>query len=278
MPAGILTKSAPVSAIIPCYNCQDTIRRAIQSVAAQTLLPQELILVNDASIDDSPKVLRDCALCYPPDWIRIIELAENKSAGAARNIGWEAAKSPLIAFLDADDAWHPRKIEIQYQWMRDHPSAMLTGHLLAAEAENTEWPSLGYLSTSTITRNQLLFFSPIRTQTIMLRRDEPLRFAEGQRFSEDHFLLVNMGCSEREIVLLHLVLARIHKANFGAGGLSSNLWAMERDQLKNYVGLLQQRKVGAGLFALAAVWSLVKYLRRVALTRLRHLSQEAKPR
>jgi hypothetical protein len=54
--------------------------------------------------------------------------------------------------------------------------------------------------------------------------------------------------------------------------------AMERNQLKNYVGLLQQRKVGAGLVALAAVWSLAKYLRRVALMRLRLLSQEAKPR
>jgi glycosyltransferase involved in cell wall biosynthesis len=274
MPAG----NAPVSAIIPCYNCQDTISRAIQSVAAQTLLPQELILVNDASTDDSRKVIRDSALCYPPDWIRIIELAENKGAGAVRNIGWEAAKSPLIAFLDADDAWHPRKIEIQYQWMSDHPNVMLTGHLLAAEAENTEWQDLGYLSTSTITRNQLLFFSPICTPTIMLRRDEPLRFAEGQRFSEDHFLLINMGCSGREIVLLHLVLARIHKVNFGAGGLSNDLWAMERDQLKNYFGLLQQRKVGAGLCALAAVWSLAKYFRRVALRRLRLLSQEAKPR
>jgi hypothetical protein len=64
----------------------------------------------------------------------------------------------------------------------------------------------------------------------------------------------------------------------GAGRLLGNLCAMERDQLKNYVDLLPQRRVGAGLLALAAVWSPAKYLRRVALTRLRLLSQEAKPR
>jgi glycosyltransferase involved in cell wall biosynthesis len=273
MPAG----NAPVSAIIPCYNCQDTIGRAIQSVAAQTLLPQELILVNDASTDDSLNVIRNSALCYSPDWIRIIELAENKGPGATRNIGWEAAKSPLVAFLDADDSWHPMKIEIQYNWMQDNPSVSLTGHFLVWETEDAEWPSPILLSATQVTKNQLLFFSPINPQTIMVRCDEPLRFAEEQ-FGEDHFLLVNMACSGRNMVLLHAALARIHKANFGAGGVSGNLWAMERDQLKNYVGLLQQHKIGAGLFSLVAAWSLAKYFRRVALTRLRRLSQKAKPR
>ena len=278
MPVGTLTKIVPVSAVVPCYNCQDTISRTIQSVAAQTLVPQELILVDDASTDDSLNVIRSSALSYPPDWIRIIELTQNKGPGAARNIAWEVAKSPFIAFLDADDSWHPRKIEIQYRWMRDNPNVTMTGHLLPWETENAEWPSPAPLNTTRVTKDQLLFFSPIRTQTIMVRRDEPLRFSEGQRFSEDHFLLVNMACSGRNIVLLNLALARIHKANFGAGGLSGKLWSMERDQLKNYLGLLRKRKIGAPLFSLAVTWSLVKYLRRATLTRLRHLSQEAKAR
>jgi glycosyltransferase involved in cell wall biosynthesis len=260
-----------VSVVIPCYNCWETIGRAVRSVAAQTFLPQELILVDDASTDDSLNMIRTSAISYPSNWIRIIALAENKGPGAARNLGWEAAKSPFIAFLDADDSWHPSKIELQYGWMRDNPSVSLTGHFLAWETENTEWPSPLALSATRVTKNQLLFFSPIRTQTIMLRRDEPLRFAERQRFSEDHFLLVNLASSGRSIVLLRVVLARIHKVNFGAGGLSINLWAMERDQLKNYLGLLQQRKIGVGLFALAAAWSLAKYFRRVAITCLRPL-------
>jgi glycosyltransferase involved in cell wall biosynthesis len=261
-----LTNTAPVSVVIPCYNCRETIGRAMRSVALQTLLPEDIILVDDASTDDTLSLVRNLAFSYAPGRVRIIEVTKNKGPGSARNIGWEAAKSPFIAFLDADDAWHPRKIEIQYRWMRDNPNVSLTGHLLAWEGEKAEWPSLARVYTTKATRNQLLFFSPIRTQTIMVRRDEPLRFAEGQRFSEDHFLLVNMACSERNIVLLHAALARIHKANFGAGGLSGNLWAMERDQLKNYVGLLRNRKIGAALFAFAVTWSLAKYFRRVALT------------
>src|SRR5262249_17270529 len=157
----------------------------------------------------------------------------------ARNIGWEAATSPFIAFLDADDTWHPQKIELQYYWMRDHPNVVLTGHLIEVQAEKTEWPSHDHLSATAITRNQLLFFSPIQTPTIMLHRGEPFRFVVGQRFSEDHYLLVNMGCSGRNIVLLRDALARIHKPNFGAGGLSGKLWKMERDQLRNYVDLLR---------------------------------------
>ena len=278
MPAGIRTKRAPVCAIIPCYNCQDTVGRAIQSVAAQTLIPEELILVNDASTDESLEVIRNATLCCPSDWVRILKLAENKGVGAARNIGWGVAKSPLIAFLDADDTWHPRKIEIQYRWMQDNPNVTLTGHLLARETRDGEWTSPARVRATCITKNQLLFFSPIRTQTIMIRRNEPLRFAERQRFSEDHFLLVNMACLGRRIVLLHAVLGRIHKSNFGEGGLSSSLWAMERDQLKNYVSLLRNRKIGPPLFSFAVTWSLAKYFRRVVVTRLRRLRQEAKAR
>jgi glycosyltransferase involved in cell wall biosynthesis len=271
-----LTNSAPVSVVIPCYNCQEAIVRAVQSVAAQTLLPREVILVDDASTDGSVETMRNLALSYPTGWTRIIELRENQGPGTARNTGWEAARSPLIAFLDADDAWHPRKVEIQYRWMKDNPNVTLTGHFLSWAPDQLDWREPDHLVRATrVTRNQLLFFSPILTPTIMVRRDEPLRFADGRHYSEDHFLLLKMACSRRNIVLLHVTLGRLHKINFGVGGLSGNLWAMERDQLKNYVDLLQHRNIGGGLFVLAAGCSLAKYLRRVALTYLRRLSLEA---
>lgn len=112
-----MSESAPVSVVVPCWRCRDTIARAVESIAAQTRLPHEVILVDDASGDGTAGALHALAGRYPKDWITVIEQRDNGGAGVARNAGWETASSPYIAFLDADDAWHPKKLEIQVAWM-----------------------------------------------------------------------------------------------------------------------------------------------------------------
>src|SRR5215831_14326963 len=97
---------APVSAVIPCYRCGATIRRALESVAGQTLLPSEVILVDDCSADGTEAELRQIATEYPQGWIKVVSLSANGGPGVARNGGWDAAAQPYVAFLDADDCWH----------------------------------------------------------------------------------------------------------------------------------------------------------------------------
>ena len=82
-----------VSVIIPCYRCASTIRRAIQSVINQTQKPAEVVLVDDASADETLVVLRELEEQYP-DWIKVIALTENKGAASARNAGWAMANQP----------------------------------------------------------------------------------------------------------------------------------------------------------------------------------------
>jgi len=112
---------APVSVVIPCYRCGATIKRAVDSVAAQTLRPAEVILIEDGSGDNTLEQLYRVQGEHPKDWIKIIALEKNSGPSFARNTGWDAATQPYIAFLDADDSWHPQKTEIQYQWMAAHP-------------------------------------------------------------------------------------------------------------------------------------------------------------
>src|SRR5438309_8195778 len=114
-----MLRTAPVSVIIPCYRCAATIERAMLSVAEQSVRPAEAILIDDASGDNTFAVMEKIRNKYG-DWIRIVALPMNQGAAAARNAGWHAATQPYIAFLDADDAWHPRKIEIQYGYMQQH--------------------------------------------------------------------------------------------------------------------------------------------------------------
>jgi len=107
-----------VSAVIPLYNKAPHIKRAIDSVLAQTSPPDEIIVVDDGSTDGSGEVvssIRDSR-------IRLIR-QENRGDGAARNRGVQSAQGDLIAFLDADDVWKPRFLEVIQQLREKYPQA-----------------------------------------------------------------------------------------------------------------------------------------------------------
>jgi len=82
-----MVKKADVSVIIPCYRCTDTIERAVNSIAEQTLLPAEVILVDDLSGDNTLAQLHRIQENYPQGWIHVIALPKNASPGTARNVG-----------------------------------------------------------------------------------------------------------------------------------------------------------------------------------------------
>jgi glycosyltransferase involved in cell wall biosynthesis len=93
-----------VSIIMPCYNAAQHLSRSVGSVLAQTEGNWELVIVDDGSRDDSWRELQDLAQTDPR--IRIFRQA-NAGAAAARNHALREARGDYIAFLDADDTWHP---------------------------------------------------------------------------------------------------------------------------------------------------------------------------
>ena len=88
------------SVVIPLYNKEDTVLRALESVRQQTFNDFEVIVVNDGSTDNSYYVIEH----YDKLKIKLLN-QENKGVSFARNRGVEEAKAELIAFLDADDEW-----------------------------------------------------------------------------------------------------------------------------------------------------------------------------
>lgn len=96
--------TAAVAVVIPAYRASKTLDAALASVAGQDLQPAEVVIVDDASGDDTPEVARRWADVLP---VRVVGLAENGGPARARMKGIEACGSPLIALLDADDIWLP---------------------------------------------------------------------------------------------------------------------------------------------------------------------------
>jgi glycosyltransferase involved in cell wall biosynthesis len=95
----------PISIIIPCFDAAGYLPRAIDSVVQQGIAGVEIIVVDDASLDDSVAVAEGLARRHPG--IVIIPQKVNGGPAAARNTGLAAATGRLVGFLDADDAWAP---------------------------------------------------------------------------------------------------------------------------------------------------------------------------
>jgi glycosyltransferase involved in cell wall biosynthesis len=265
--------AAPVSVVVPCYRCADTIERALASVAAQTLRPAEVILVDDGSPDGTSERLRALAAAHPEGWIRLFSLPENQGAASARNAGWAAATQPYVAFLDADDAWHPRKIELQYGFMAAHPEVALSGH--GPELLGKPPPGPDRLEASRLSKLALLLSNRLITPSVMVKRELAHRFRPGRRYVDDHLLWLQIHGTGAPVVSFSAPLTVVFKPMFGAGGLSGRLWEMEKAELENY--RILRREGGIGWLALLALtaWSFAKFLRRLAIVSLRRAQRLA---
>lgn len=266
----MLAGNANVTVVVPCYCNGDSVARAIRSAMTQTRPPLELIAVDDASTDHTLQALRSLQDEFGRDRLRVIESGENRGPAAARNAGWEAARGEFVAFLDADDAWHPRKLEIQLEFMRAHPEFPISGHLHSfgeqprdgfPPGKNAPYRELGFRS--------FLYRNWFCMPSVMLRRDLAQRFAAGKRYLEDQQLWLDIAAAGGRIARLDLPLCTLYKPQYGAAGLSAHLWAMEAAELATLRGLHRKRLIGGPLLCMLLAWSFLRYLRRLVVVALR---------
>ena len=108
-----------ISVVIPTYNRFEVLKRALKSVYAQSLLPFEVIVVDDGSSDDTSKII---------DFFPNIKYLYQKNSGvsSARNFGIRHSTSEWVAFLDSDDTWHQDKLEKQALFHLQNPKVLIS--------------------------------------------------------------------------------------------------------------------------------------------------------
>jgi len=256
--------TASVSAIIPCYNSVKTLERAVKSVAEQILRPAEIILVDDGSTDSTVEFMYELQKKYGEDWIHIIELGADLGVSTARNSGWEKASQDYVAFLDSDDSWHSKKIEIQYNFMIKNQNIIMTGTgfdilkgefneiLIGDNFDTKEWKP-----------NRLILKNPFVTPGVMIRSDITERFQAGRSDMDDHLLWLEIAFNYGFVVQIQLPLACLFKSSWGEGGLGSRLWTMEKGELKNYWYLQSTGRISILKASGLSCFSLIKFGRRL---------------
>src|SRR4030043_1206572 len=137
---------AKVDVIIPTYNRSESLHSAITSVLHQTYQDFEIIVVDDCSEDDTPKVIKN----FRNHKIRSIRHAINQGEGRARNSGVLNSNAEYVAFLDDDDEWVPEKLGLEVDLLEKAPSevgGVYTGYLVvdkvSGETLGQRVPELG---------------------------------------------------------------------------------------------------------------------------------------
>ena len=260
-----------ISVVIPAYNAEHTILRALRSVLAQTLQPLEVIVIDDGSTDGTVSLVKRFCGGLKPGFLKLTELGSNCGVYHARNVGWNMASGQFLAFLDSDDSWHPRKLEIQANYMENHDEFALTAHRCVRLSED-DAPSIipQHWNVTPIAGWQLMIFSSsVWTPSFMLRREIPYRFDASKRYCGDRLLLLQMVLDGYKVARFELPLAYMYKAPYGEMGLSSHLWESEKSELDNFRRLREMGFLNRGQEIALKGWSFLKYMRRVWVSRRR---------
>lgn len=252
---------ASVSVVIPVYNAQATLARALQSVHAQSLRPDEVICVDDGSTDGSAQVAQAFTASRSPA-LRWLHADRNRGPAAARNLGIAQASGRFVAFLDADDAWHPDKLRLQVHAMQAQRLDLLGGH--SQRCDTNVWqppPPHGALAPQNVRLRHALFSNPFHTSSVIMRRDPQERFHEGRTLGEDYALWLELMAAGWRCARHAEPLSAMFKRPFGDAGLSAELWRMQRGELAALarVGLRSHPLAAAA----AIPWSCAKFVRRL---------------
>lgn len=218
-----------ISVIVPLYNKAPYIKRALDSIACQTLSDFEVIVVDDGSTDEGAEVVRE----YTDKRFRLIS-QENLGPGPARNRGIEEASAELIAFLDADDEWLPEYLEEGLRFLNDGAEvASVTFGYFADPGGGSKaslWQRRGItegvhrINANTSPRllvSMLAYMSPCTTITraAVLKRWRGFFSGEKCKYAEDAHLWLKVLLNEPAAFSLK-PLARLHVE---AANLSKNL-------------------------------------------------------
>lgn len=217
------------SVVIPVYNGGNTVVRAVDSCLKQTFLPWEIIIVNDCSKDNTLDVLNQN---YQGNSIvKIYSLPRNSGVSVARNFGWNKATGEFIAFLDADDIWHPFKLEILKELKHNYNDILCIAHKYT---ENGFSEKISLLPGYRILKfRHFLLRNYFNTSCLIVNRCIEDRFNETMRYTEDHELCLRIS-NKINIYYIDLSLTSLGRPQLSKGGLSGNHWAMRKGEMKLY--------------------------------------------
>lgn len=174
-----------VSVILPVYNCEKFLKHTVRSVQNQQYKNWELLIVNDASTDNSLAVAK--TLAATDSRIKVFNMKQNQGVAACRNYALKKAAGRYVAFIDSDDLWASQKLNKQLLFMKKHHAALShTGCLFMDENGDVMAKGQGTVDEK-IDLEHYLKTTQIGMSTVMIDRAQidDIHFPEDRKVCED---------------------------------------------------------------------------------------------
>jgi glycosyltransferase involved in cell wall biosynthesis len=242
------------SVVIPAYNAARTIIPSVESCLKQTRRPEEIIVVNDGSTDDTLDILQ----ARFADDIRIISLPQNSGPAAARNAGIAAANCQYIAFQDADDVWHPEKLECVDTVFKNHPRIRFLFHPYTLRSIDFQVKG-DMLLPEKYLMWKLLLSNPIGTPCVIMRKDKQLRFNERLRFMEDYELFLREAATHG-VYQIAAPFTQLGRPILSEGGQSSRRWKMRVGEMRAWWFFARQKPLYLLVLPFLVLFALSKHI------------------
>ncbi|MBS6501044.1 MAG: glycosyltransferase family 2 protein [Clostridium sp.] len=262
-----------VSVIIPYYNSENTIKRALKSVVEQTYSDFEIITIDDGSKDNSYNIVEEFKR---NNKIRMKNIRQkNLGPSIARNIGIDNSTGEYIAFLDSDDSWEKFKLEKQVEIMDNNQEIAIlgSGHYVCGNS-NTLVKGDMKGGVKEITFNSKLVKNQFCTPSVIIRKDVIEKgnyyFNEDQKYAEDTLLYLKILRDNKGAKILE-PLVILYKPEISSSGLSANLLLTEKYELRNFLTLYKENRISEknkiSIFKLMflCVFSIMKFIRRILM-------------
>jgi len=260
-----------ISVIIPMYNAEKTVIKALDSVKFQTydLGEFEIIVINDGSTDESNVLVENYIKANSEINIQLINQV-NSGVSKARNTGLKLAKGDYIALLDSDDEWLPNKTERQMFFLKNKEVDFITA---LRNGEKIWFPyKTGENNLAKMSLRKLLVRVDGQTSTSIFKRkvlENTGFFDENQKYSEDANYWMKISKNNRMYILAEeLVFTGGGKKSFGVSGLSANLPEMEKGIQKNLNEMYESKRISYFEYILFFLFSRVKFFVRILKTKI----------
>ena len=229
------------SVVIPVYNGERYIRAAIESCLQQTVLPDEIIVIDDGSEDNTRSVIESIGSD------RVVYKRNKKNAGPSysRNEGIRSAKYSWILFLDADDLFHSKKIEIIQHCIFQNKSIRAIGHAfnhIAAISFNPgdDWQQKISLQQKTV--QQILTSNPVVTPALAVAATNGILFNEKMLFAEDHDFILRTA-EQFGLWYFDMPLSSLARMPLTPGGISADKWKMRKGEMNMYIDYCKRKRL-----------------------------------
>lgn len=226
-----------VSVIMPAHNAADTLAASMDSVLSQTYPEWELLVIDDASTDET----RDIAEKYAEKdkRIRYMHQEQNQGVATARNCGIDAARGRYLAFLDSDDLWMPEKLEKQVAFMQSSGIAF-SYHWYSQFIDDPIYPKRLIKTKKKVDYEELLQGNDIGCLTVMLNREKLPEFQMKRQYHEDYICWLDLlkGGVIAYSLAENLALYRLSRGSLSGNKLKSCIgtWHVYRDSQKLGIG------------------------------------------